>query len=161
MSITRRPSLLRAFKTIVLAILSMFVLASNAQAQNTGGVFPPGFGPNHESVQYRLTFDTDTEEFANRLHYQKSIDSKRVWRVLAQTRETENSDFDFDFVQAELFWDGDNRREGIALSPRARIAKKLASGPSLGVEYFGSLGTTEGLVVENASQTIGPFVSTK
>ena len=28
-----------------------------------------------------------------------------MWRIIGQTRETASSDFDFDFVQAELFWE--------------------------------------------------------
>lgn len=189
-------------------------LSPAAFAQNTGGVFPPGFGDNHESVQYRFAINTETDRFANRLHYQKSIDSNRLWRVLVQTRETNESDFDFDFVQAELFWEfgdikskwrkglrfdaryrddsraaqfgvnfnnqwtfddgwsarllgltniqiGNNRRDGIAISPRAQIGKKLRNGPALGLQYFGSFGTTENLSIGNTGQTIGPFLSTK
>jgi len=56
---------------------------------------------------------------------------------------------------------GDNRRDGIAFSPRAQLAKKLESGSSIGLEYFGNFGTTEGNSFENNSQTIGPFFSTK
>jgi len=77
---------------------AFFELCSAAQAQNTGGVFPPGFGGDHEFIQYRIAIDTQTDGFANRIHYQKSIDSRLLWRVLAQSRETDTSDFDFDFV---------------------------------------------------------------
>jgi len=202
------------FSAALTTFIALLLFSPAAYAQNTGGVFPPGFGDNHESVQYRLAVDTDTGRFANRLHYQKSINSNFLWRVLAQSRETENSDFDFDFAQAELFWEfgdvkskwrkglrfdvryrdddragqiglnfnnqwtfndgwsarfltltnlqiGNDRRDGIAVSPRARLAKKVGSGQSIGLEYFGSLGTTEDFTIENASQTIGPFFSTK
>jgi len=197
-----------------LALLSFFILATSAQAQNTGGVFPPGFGVNHESVQYRIAYNTETDDFANRIHYQKSIDEKRLWRVLVQTREGPDSDFDFDFFQAEIFWElgntnskwrkalrfdgrlrdndrpaqiginfpnqfnlgdgwstrvvalsnyqfGDNSSDGIGLAGRANIAKKLKSGPSLGIEYFGNYGTTQNFSVGKFGQTIGPFASTK
>jgi len=198
----------------LLALLSLFFLTSTALAQNTSGVFPPGFGDNHESIQYRIAYNTETDDFANRLHYQKSIDEKRLWRVLVQTREGPDSDFDFDFFQAELFWElgntkskwrkalrfdgrlrdndrpaqiglnfpnqfslgngwstrviglsnfqfGDNNQDGIGLAGRANIAKKLNSGPSLGIEYFGNYGTTQNFSVGKSGQTIGPFVSTK
>ena len=202
------------FSAAFYTLIALLIFTPAAQAQNTGGVFPPGFGDDHESVQYRISIDTDTGRFANRLHYQKSINSNFLWRVLAQSRETENSDFDFDFAQAELFWEfgvtkskwrkglrfdariqdenragqfgvnfnnqwnfddgwsarligltniqiGNNRRDGIAISPRAQIGKKLKSGPSLGLQYFGSLGTTENISFGNTGQTIGPFLSTK
>lgn len=74
-------------------------------AQNTGGVFPPGVNEGHQSVQYRLAFVDDSDAFAQRIHYEKSLDSKYMWRVIAQTRKTGESEFDFDFVQGELFWD--------------------------------------------------------
>lgn len=197
-----------------LALISWFFFASAAQAQNTGGVFPPGFGDNHESVQYRIAYNTENNNFANRIHYQKSIDEKRLWRVLVQTREGADSDFDFDFFQAELFWElgnrnskwrkalrfdgrlrdndrpgqiglnfanqfslgdgwsaranglsnlmfGDNSQSGIGLAGRANIAKKLSNGPSIGVEYFGTYGTTKKFSVGKSGQAIGPFVSTK
>lgn len=189
-------------------------IAPAANAQNTGGVFPPGFGDNHESMQYRITIDADTERFANRLHYQKSINSNLLWRVVGQTRETEASDFDFDFVQAELLWElgdlkskwrkglrfdaryrdenrpgqfgvnytnqwtfkdgwsarliglsnlqiGNNRRDGIAISQRAQLVKKLKTGQQIGLRYFGNSGTTEKISIEKNTQTIGPFFATK
>ena len=198
----------------ILTLVIFMLGASPAFAQNTGGVFPPGFGGDHKSAQYRIAIDTDNNRFNQRLHYQQSIDDHRVWRVLLQTRETASSEVDFDFVQAELFWEftqpkdkyrtgirfdarlrddnrpgqvglnwmhewnfddgwrarliglsslqiGNNRNDGISLQPRAQLGKKLASGPMLGVEYFGSLGNTENLTIENARQTIGPFISTK
>jgi hypothetical protein len=76
-----------------------------AFAQNTGGVFPPSFGPDHKSAQYRVALNTETDRFAQRLHFQQSLDERRVWRVVGQTRETSSSDFDFDYIQAELFWE--------------------------------------------------------
>ena len=201
-------------RNIVFGIVIFILSAVPALAQNTGGVFPPGFGANHESAQYRLSIDTDTNRFANRLHYQKSIDSKRLWRIVGQTRETDSSDVDFDFIAAELFWElgetsdtwrkgfrfdailrnegrpgqinvnymnqwnldngwsarliglsslqiGENRSDGIFIQPRAQLAKKLSTGPSIGVEYFGSLGSTEDINLKQNRQTVGPFISTK
>jgi len=185
-----------------------------AQAQNTGGVLPPGFGPDHKSAQYRIGYSLESGSFAQRIHYQQSIDDQRLWRVVLQTRDTDSSDLDFDFVQAELFWEltdpkakfrtgvrfdarlrddnrpgqiglnwsnnwklengwrarlvglsalqiGENRRDGISLAPRAQLAKTLETGPTVGVEYFGSFGNTENLIFSKAGQSVGPFVSTK
>ena len=209
----RRNSIMKSTLFAVLySFIAIFIFTSAVQAQNTGGVFPPGFGDNHESIQYRISVDANTGGFANRLHYQKSINSNFLWRVLAQTRETDSSDFDFDFVQAELFWefgetsdkwrkglrfdarirdedrpgqfginfnnqwnldDGWSARlvllsnvqigesDGIGLAPRAQIGKKLESGPSIGLQYFGNFGNTQDFSVGKTGQTIGPFVSTK
>lgn len=201
-------------RNLFLGILLILLSAVPAVAQNTGGVFPPGFGDDHETAQYRIAVNTDTNRFAQRLHYQKSIDSKRLWRVVGGTRETDSSDFDFDFVGAELFWElsettdrwrkgfrfdgiirgedrpeqinvnymnqwtfedgwsarliglsslqfGDNKRDGILLQPRAQLAKRVADGPVLGLEYYGSLGSTEDISMKRNRQTIGPFISTK
>ncbi|MEM7082108.1 MAG: hypothetical protein AAF465_05200 [Pseudomonadota bacterium] len=76
-----------------------------AQAQNTGGVFGPVVKEGHRSIQYRAAFVDDTNGFAQRLHYQQALDSRLMWRVVAQTRKTASRDFDFDYVQGELFWD--------------------------------------------------------
>jgi len=47
-----------------------------------------------------------------------------MWRVLGQTRETDDSNVDFDFLQAELFWEfsdeSSNRRTGVRFDVRAR-----------------------------------------
>lgn len=82
---------------------------TSAFAQNTGGIFPPVVVKEHRSFQYRTTIDPNTASgetgFAQRLHYQQALDDRFMWRVLGQTRKTEDSDLDFDFVQAELFLD--------------------------------------------------------
>ncbi len=95
---------------------SLFLLAlivglgtnSLSFAQNTGGVFPPTVNEGHRSFQYRITVDPDNAagetRVAQRLHYQQAINDDFMWRILGQGRRTANSDFDFDFLQAELFW---------------------------------------------------------
>ena len=112
--------MIRLFLPILVAMLSV----GSAFAQNTGGVFPPGFGADHKSAQYRIAIDTDANRFNQRLHYQQSIDDHRLWRVLVQTRETATSDVDFDFVQAELFWEftqpKEKYRTGIRFDARLR-----------------------------------------
>ena len=84
------------------------VFSLPAFAQNTGGIFPPLVNEGHRSLQYRATIDPDNAAdetgFAQRLHYQQAIDGDFMWRVVGQTRKTTASDLDFDFVQAELFW---------------------------------------------------------
>lgn len=201
-------------RTLFLAIALCLASALSAQAQNTGGVFPPDVNEGHKSAQYRIAINLENDRFAQRLHYQQSLSGDLMWRIIGQTRETASSDFDFDFVQAELFWQisaddspyrtglrfdarlrddnrpgqfglnwmnqwdfnegwsarlvglsavqvGENRADGIFLSPRAQIAKKLESGPSIGLEYYGSFGNTEDLDFGKAGQTVGPYVSTK
>lgn len=93
-------------------------------AQNTGGVFPPNVNEGHSSWQYRVAFDPDSDRMAQRLHYQKSLDSDLMWRVLGQVRKTDGSDVDFDFFQAELFWelsdDSSPWRTGLRFDARVR-----------------------------------------
>ena len=109
---------------IVLGLLILFLSAVTAAAQNTGGVFPPSVDEGHKSAQYRVAFNTDNDRFAQRLHYQQAINGDFMWRVIGQTRETESSDFDFDFVQAELFWElspeNTDYRTGVRFDARLR-----------------------------------------
>jgi len=93
-----------------IVLLSLFlVIARPALAQNTGGVFPPTVTENHKSWQYRIALDPDNAAgetgYAQRLHYQQAIDDKLMWRIVGQLRKTQESDFDADFLQAELFWE--------------------------------------------------------
>jgi len=78
-------------------------------AQGTGSIFAPMVNEGHRSFQYRMVVDPNDDMnevgFAQRLHYQASIDGDFRWRLIGQTRKTNDSDFDFDFVQAELSWD--------------------------------------------------------
>lgn len=83
--------------------LICMVLTASAYAQNTGGIIPTVVVDGHQAIQYRMTFDPDNDGFAQRLHYERAI-GDLMWRVVAQTRKTAESDTDFDFVQGELFW---------------------------------------------------------
>lgn len=201
-------------RTFLFGLLFSLLLTLPAFAQNTGGVFPPDVNEDHKSAQYRIAVNLDSDRFAQRLHYQQAIDGDFMWRIVGQTRETATSDFDFDYVQAELFWQispdendyrtglrfdarlrddnrpnqlginwmhqwqfddgwtarlvglsalqiGKNSADGIFLSPRAHLSKKLDSGVSLGLEYYGSFGSTEDFSLSKTGQTVGPFVSTK
>lgn len=108
----------------LLLIAAASFLAPTASAQNVAGVFPPMVNEGHASLQYRAAFVPDTDAFAQRLHYQQSIDGDLMWRVVAQTRKTADSDVDFDFFQAELFWewseDGAPWRTGLRFDARVR-----------------------------------------
>lgn len=96
------------FRLLIL-VLALFAISAPAFAQNTGGVFPPMVNDGHKSLQYRIAINPDNAAgqtgFAQRLHYQQAINDDVMWRVIGQTRKTNNSDFDLDFLQAELFWE--------------------------------------------------------
>lgn len=76
-----------------------------AMAQNTGGVLGPVVNDGHRSAQYRVAYNPDTEGLAQRIHYQQAINGDLMWRGIIAARKTTDSDVDFDFVQAELFWE--------------------------------------------------------
>jgi len=206
-----------AFKMFFYILIGLSVLPQIAFAQNTGGVFPPTVNEGHRSFQYRGAIDpdnaADTVGFAQRLHYQQAINDDFMWRILGQTRRTDDSDVDFDFIGAELFWEfsdnadkykhgvrfdarirGDNRGEqlgfnwihqwnlvdgwsaqaiflssleigsnsndGVNLQTRTRIAKRLESGPTIGLENYSNYGNTGDIGgFDDQSHTVGPFVS--
>lgn len=86
------------------AAFALLVTSSVALGQNVAGVFPPGFGPDHQSAQYRVAFEPDLDLTAHRVHFQKSIDRERMWRILGVARETDGRNLDVDAIAAELFW---------------------------------------------------------
>lgn len=81
------------------------VLAPSAFSQNTGGVFGPIVNDDYAAIQYRAAYDVENDRFAQRLHYEESLNGDFMWRAVFGTHETERSNFDFDFFQAELFWE--------------------------------------------------------
>ena len=89
---------------IVIGLASLLVWAE-APAQTLGGVYGPVVKEGHRSFEYWSAFDPDSYGFAQRIHYQQSLDSRFRWRLVAQARKTSRSDVDFDFAQAELLWD--------------------------------------------------------
>ncbi|MEM6555981.1 MAG: hypothetical protein AAF642_08910 [Pseudomonadota bacterium] len=95
-----------------------------AMAQNTGGIFPPMVNEGHKSAQYRVTYDPDSEGLSQRLHYQQAINGDLMWRGLVSARKTDESDVDFDFIQAEMFWelsdDDDAWKTGFRFDGRIR-----------------------------------------
>lgn len=104
--------------------LAFAATAPVAAAQNTGGIFPPIVNEGHKSAQYRITYNPDTEGVAQRVHYQQAINGDLMWRGLVSARKTGDSDVDFDFVQAELFWElsdnDDDWRTGFRFDARIR-----------------------------------------
>lgn len=111
----------------LLILLLLFSLLNSVYAQNTGGVFGPIVNKGHKSFQYRATLDPDntnaTTGFAQRLHYQQAINDDFMWRIVGQTRKTNDSDFDFDYLQGELFWQLQQRKNyssGVRFDIRTR-----------------------------------------
>lgn len=117
---------MRHTKTFGAAIMAAVCISASqtAFAQNTGGIFPPTVNEGHKSAQYRVTYNPDTEGFAQRIHYQQAINGNFMWRALAQARKTDDSDVDLDFIQGELFWelsqDDDRWKTGLRFDGRIR-----------------------------------------
>ena len=126
------------------AILASLIYAPHAAAQNTGGVFPTQVNEGHKSLQYRAAIDPDNAQdefgFAQRLHYQQAINGDFMWRIVGQTQKTESSDFDFSFLQAELFWelsdDEDQHKTGLRFDARLTDGDRAEQ---LGVNWMNSL----------------------
>ena len=91
---------------------ALFLPPSAADADNTSGVFGPVVNDGHRSAQYRAAWDADSYQFAQRVHYQHSIDGDLRWRAIVQTRKTADRDFDLDYVRGELLWQLGDIREG-------------------------------------------------
>lgn len=116
----------KRLKFSILTLLTTLALPQIAAAQNTGGVFPPMVNEGHKSLQYRAAVNPDNAAgevgFAQRLHYQQAINGDFMWRILGQTQKTDRSDFDFSFLQAELFWelsdDEDQHKTGLRFDAR-------------------------------------------
>ncbi len=116
-------------RVLALAFNAWLIGAPTVFAQNTGGVFPPTVNEGHRSFQYRAAIDPDNSAdeigFAQRLHYQQAINDDFMWRVLGQTRKTDDSDVDLDFIGAELFWEfsdnDDNYKHGVRFDGRIRF----------------------------------------
>lgn len=89
--------------SVLTFILTVF-LTNPASATNTGGVFGPVVNDNHRSTQYRIAYDEETEALAHRLHYQQSVNDDLMWRGVVQQRKPDGQSTDFDYFQAELFW---------------------------------------------------------
>ncbi|MCR9078339.1 MAG: hypothetical protein NXH78_04495 [Hyphomonadaceae bacterium] len=185
-------------------------IAPAAMAQNTSGVAGPVIDPDDRAWEYRATFDPDDDGLKQRLHYQQAINGEMRWRVVGQLRDTDDSDFDADFVRAELVWQvtpddqkyqsgfrfdaryrfddrpadlavhwlhqwkhienwtlrfeaiatkqvSNGPADGVLVQTRGSATTKLAEGPKLGVEWFGSLGSTsDWRDLDEQTHEIGP-----
>ena len=78
--------------------------APAALAQNTSGVFGPVIDAGESGWEYRGSYDPDDEDYNQRFHYQRAINGAMRWRLIGQLRSTSDSDFDPDYVRAELVW---------------------------------------------------------
>ncbi|GAB5458729.1 MAG: hypothetical protein Hens3KO_17590 [Henriciella sp.] len=85
--------------------LAVAVMTSPAAyAQNTSGVFGPVIDEGDRAWEYRASYDGESEELNQRIHYQQALNGDLRWRLIGQVRETADSDFDPDYVRAELVW---------------------------------------------------------
>lgn len=111
-------------KYLFLVFVGAFSFSSYAFAQNTGGVFGPVVDEGHRAAEYRITYDSSNEKTSHRIHYQHSLNGSLMARGVAQARESDDRDFDFDYVQGELFWqitpDGQDWQTGMRFDARAR-----------------------------------------
>lgn len=118
-----------ALRLILATLVFLGLCSSVAFAQNTGGVFPPTVNEGHRSLQYRAAIDPDNAQdnfgFAQRLHYQQAINDDFMWRIIGQTRKTDDNDIDVDFIGAELFWEfsdnDDHYKNGVRFDGRIRL----------------------------------------
>jgi hypothetical protein len=89
----------------VFAIFGLASVASVASAQNTSGVFGPVVNADDHGIQYRaaaiIDGSTDDFEWGQRFHYEKAVSGSLRLRGILATRETNNSETDFDFARIE------------------------------------------------------------
>lgn len=99
--------------------------APAAMAQNTSGVFGPVIDEDDRGWEYRASYDLDDEDVNQRLHYQRAINGAMRWRVVAQVRSTDDSDFDPDYLRGELVWqvtpDAQDYQSGFRFEGRYRF----------------------------------------
>jgi len=121
-------SLMRFIKTCLSILGLTLLLEQTAQAQNTGGVFPPTVNEGSKVAQYRIAVNPEASngetEWAQRLHYQQAINDDFMWRILGGTNSTDSSEIEFDFIGAELFWEfsdnEDSYKHGIRFDGQIR-----------------------------------------
>lgn len=104
MSMQTKTLLKYALFSIAVTVFWPFTVAVPAQAQNTKGVFPAIIDEGHKSAEYRLTYDSERDVVAQRLHYQQSINDSIMWRIIGQVYDRDAQNNDYDFLGGELFW---------------------------------------------------------
>jgi hypothetical protein len=106
------------------AVLSAMVCGST-WAQNTSSVFGTVIDEGEQGWQYRASYDDDSSDINQRLHYQRAINGSLRWRLVGQVRETSDSRFDEDYVRGELVWqitpDGQDYQTGFRFELRHRF----------------------------------------
>lgn len=99
-----------------------------AAAQNTGGVIPPFVNEGNRSLHTRVAIDPDNAQgersVATRLHYLHSFNDDLKGVLFMGSRQTAESDLDFDYLHAGLFIDlgenGQKFRNGVRFDIRVR-----------------------------------------
>lgn len=100
----------RIWTSVFFALAAVLLLTPCALAQNTGGVFGPKVSGDERQAEYRFGFvpeeDGADHRYAHRLHGALALDNRRMARVVVQGADQGGPNgFDFQFLQAELFWE--------------------------------------------------------
>jgi hypothetical protein len=111
-----------------LITVKLFFAVTIVHAQHTGGVFPPVVNPDTHSLQYRISIDPNDAagktSITQRMHYLNALNDDLMLIVFTGLRQTQETDFDFDYVHAGLFFDlgedGQKYRTGVRIDLRAR-----------------------------------------
>ncbi len=111
--------------TTLAAVGAIMVLtAQETFARNTSGVFGATVDEGEKEIEYRIAYDPDLKDFNQRVHYQQAVNGSVRLRGIVQTRATDDRDFDFDYVRAELLWqltpDGNSWASGLRFDGRIR-----------------------------------------
>lgn len=130
--------------------LGLLACPDLAFAQNTSGVVGPVVKPGEAALEYRLGIDPEKANgetgIGQRLHYQRAVNDSLRWRLVGRFRKTDDSDFDFDYVQAELVWqltEDDTRKYHTGLRFDARLRGDSRPG-QLGVNWSHQWATETG-----------------
>ncbi|MEM0986409.1 MAG: hypothetical protein AAGJ32_09195 [Pseudomonadota bacterium] len=114
---------------IIAGCVSAFVHA--AHGQSTGGVISPVVNEGYNAVQYRVGFDPDSDDLAQRIHVDTAFNDDFMGRIVVQGATPGDGDAEFSFVQAELFWDlsetGARFHNGVRFDARIRDAGQPAT----------------------------------
>ncbi|MBI1393010.1 MAG: hypothetical protein GC152_09750 [Alphaproteobacteria bacterium] len=99
--------MLRIAMTAAISLLLIVAATTDARAQNLGGVFPPM--PGSKELEYRFAVrpgeGAAPAMFAHRLHYQQNVAERLLVRGIAVVSHAEATGPQFNYAQAELFWD--------------------------------------------------------
>lgn len=102
-----------------------------AAATNTAGVFGPVVNEGHQAAEYRGGLNPDSDAYAQRIHFERSLDDDLMWRVVVQAIKPEGGSTEFDWVQGELFWQLDNITENWQTAVRFDVLIRDSDRPGL------------------------------